>query len=75
VATNLPKKKQKITLYSTPLLFGSISYRLGQSLPSGVMVSKRHENQKETTSFRKAFFAYPESSDFNSLLDTGASPA
>jgi len=24
------------------------------------MVSKRHENQKETTSFQKAFFAYPD---------------
>jgi hypothetical protein len=39
------------------------------------MVSKRHENQKETPSCRKAFFAYPESSDFNSLLDTGSSLA
>jgi hypothetical protein len=38
-------------------------------------MSKRLENQKETPSFRKAFFAYPESSDFNSLLDTGSSPA
>ncbi|MFT6102868.1 MAG: hypothetical protein ACJATV_001534 [Granulosicoccus sp.] len=39
------------------------------------MVNKQHEDQKETTSFRKAFFAYPEVSDFNSLLDAGSSPA
>jgi hypothetical protein len=38
-------------------------------------ISKRHENKKETPSFRKAFFAYPESNDFNSLLDNGSSPA
>jgi hypothetical protein len=33
------------------------------------------KNQKRVPSFRTVFFAYPESMFFNSLLDTGSSPA
>jgi hypothetical protein len=33
-------------------------------------MSNRHENKNKTSSFWKAFFAYPESSDFRRWLDT-----